>query len=79
MLLFEYYVLTLGITSALLIFAYTLTLVRVLKGKAFKKIILIISMLLIANVAYLVEAYGQYKYFSSKGAGLKWNLLASTS
>ena len=59
---FFVYILTLAITSALLVFIYTATLVKVLKDKAFTKIILIICMLLVANIAYLVQACAQYIY-----------------
>jgi hypothetical protein len=55
--LFYVYILALGITSALLIAIYLVTLVKVLNSMAFKKIFLVITMLIMANMAYLVEAY----------------------
>jgi hypothetical protein len=55
--LFYVYILALGITAALLIAIYLVTLVKVLKSMAFKKIFLVITMLIMANMAYLIEAY----------------------
>jgi len=51
---FYVYLLTMSITSTLLVIVYIVSLIKVLSGQAFKKIILIISMLLVANIAYLV-------------------------
>jgi len=57
--------LTLGISSALLVIIFLVTLVKVLSGQSFKKIILIIVMLLVSNISGIIQAVSLYQVITN--------------
>lgn len=59
--LLKTYILTLAISSVILVVLYLIAAVRSFTGKTYKKIVLIEAMLLVSNIAYFFEAYGQWK------------------
>ena len=74
---FDFYVYTMLVTSALLVVIYALTLSRVLLRKTYSKIVLLIIMLLLSNIAYIIVPIGQSKKYYFDEA--HWNLAAQIS
>jgi hypothetical protein len=58
MTLLSFYLLTLAVSSGLLVLLYIGTLIKVLTGKRFAKMLGLIIMLLVANLFYFLESCG---------------------